>query len=107
VLELEIQFKQIAELVALAIEAGAVLIVTFGALQALTGLAGAVFTRPADEMRGREMGRTSPSSPSSPPSAPCSTISSPRTSPPSMLPANLAEIRLRPPFLPDQAPISP
>jgi uncharacterized membrane protein len=55
VLELEIQFKQIAELVALAIEAGAVLIVTFGALQALTGLAGAVFTRTADEMRGREI----------------------------------------------------
>jgi len=55
VLELEIQFKQIAELVALAIEAGAVLIVTFGALQALTGLAGAVLTRTADEMRGREI----------------------------------------------------
>jgi uncharacterized membrane protein len=32
-----------------------VLIVTFGALQALTGLVGAVLTRTADEMRGREI----------------------------------------------------
>jgi uncharacterized membrane protein len=39
----------------LAIEAGAVLIVTFGALQALIGLAGAIFSRSADEMRGREI----------------------------------------------------
>jgi hypothetical protein len=61
VLELEIQFKQIAELVALAIEAGAVLIVTFGALQALTGLAGAVLTRAA-----RQSGGNPPSAPISP-----------------------------------------
>jgi uncharacterized membrane protein len=32
-----------------------VLIVTFGALQALAGLAGAIFARSADEMRGREI----------------------------------------------------
>jgi uncharacterized membrane protein len=54
-IELETQFKEIAGFVALAIEAGAVLIVTFGALQALGGLAGAIFARTADEMRGREI----------------------------------------------------
>jgi uncharacterized membrane protein len=52
-IELETQFKEIAGFVALVIEAGAVLIVTFGALQALGGLAGAIFSRSADEMAGR------------------------------------------------------
>jgi len=37
------------------IEAGAVLVVAFGAAQALLSLAAAIVTRAADEMRGREI----------------------------------------------------
>jgi uncharacterized membrane protein len=47
------QFKQIAETVALFIQAGAVLVVTFGALQALGFVAAAIWQREADSTRGR------------------------------------------------------
>ncbi len=49
------QFKQIAETVALIIQAGAVLVVTFGALQALGLVAAAIWQREADSPRGREI----------------------------------------------------
>jgi uncharacterized membrane protein len=49
------QFKQIAELVALFIQAGAVLVVTFGALQAISLVAMAIWQRDADSPRGREI----------------------------------------------------
>jgi uncharacterized membrane protein len=49
------QFKQIAETVALVIRAGAVLVVTFGALQALGLVAAAIWQREADSPRGREI----------------------------------------------------
>ncbi|MFO7477482.1 MAG: DUF1622 domain-containing protein [Methyloceanibacter sp.] len=52
---LEQQFSEIANYVALVIEAGAVLVVSFGAIQAITGVIGAIFTRTADEMAGREI----------------------------------------------------
>jgi hypothetical protein len=52
---LEEQFKEIAEFVALAIEAGAVLVVAFGAFQALASVVAAVITRTASEMRGRQI----------------------------------------------------
>ncbi len=52
---LEQQFSEIANYVALVIEAGAVLVVSFGAIQAVTGVIGAIFTRTADEMAGREI----------------------------------------------------
>jgi len=54
-IELEILFKEIAGFVALAIEAAAVLVVTYGALQALTGVITSAFSSTADEMRGREI----------------------------------------------------
>jgi uncharacterized membrane protein len=96
---LEQQFSEIAIYVALLIEAGAVFVVSFGALQAIIGVIGSIFSRAANELAGREIwlkfatwillalefalaadlvrtavappGRTSPSSPSLPPSAPC------------------------------------
>ena len=49
------QFKQIAEFVALVIQAGAVLVVTFGAVQALALVAEAIWQREADSPRGREI----------------------------------------------------
>lgn len=49
------QFKQIAEFVALVIQAGAVLVVTFGAVQALAHVAEAIWQREADTPRGREI----------------------------------------------------
>ncbi|MGZ5850121.1 MAG: DUF1622 domain-containing protein [Methyloceanibacter sp.] len=49
------QFKQIAEFVALVIQAGAVLVVTFGAAQALALVAEAIWQREADSPRGREI----------------------------------------------------
>ena len=52
---LEEQFKEIAGFVALAIEAAAVLVVSYGALQALAGLVGSALSRTADEMIGREI----------------------------------------------------
>lgn len=52
---LDDQFKQIAELVALFIQAGAVLVVTFGSAQALLLAAAAVFQGEADAQRGREI----------------------------------------------------
>lgn len=52
---LEEQFKEIAGFVALAIEAAAVLVVSYGALQALLGLLASALSRTADEMIGREI----------------------------------------------------
>jgi uncharacterized membrane protein len=52
---LEDQFKEIAGFIALAIEAAAVLVVSYGSLQALAGVVGTTFSRTADEMRGREI----------------------------------------------------
>jgi uncharacterized membrane protein len=52
---LEDQFKEIAGFVALAIEAAAVLVVSYGAVQALAGVVGSAFSRTADEMCGREI----------------------------------------------------
>lgn len=52
---LEDLFKEIAGFVALAIEAAAVLVVSYGALQAMTGVVTSAFSRNADEMRGREI----------------------------------------------------
>lgn len=52
---LDDHFKQIAELVALVIQAGAVLVVTFGAAQALTLVAAAIWQGEAVAPRGREI----------------------------------------------------
>jgi len=52
---LEEQFVEIAGYIAVVIEAGAVLVVTFGALQALIGAAASVLRRSADEMEGRRI----------------------------------------------------
>ena len=52
-IELENLFKEIAGFVALAIEAAAVLVVSYGAIQALAGVLASAFSRTADEMRGR------------------------------------------------------
>ena len=52
---LDTQFKQMAELVALVIQAGAVLVVTFGAVQAIALVAAAIWQREADAPRGREI----------------------------------------------------
>jgi hypothetical protein len=106
---LEQQFNLIASYVALAIECGAVFVVAFGALQAISALFRAIATGQATGIEGRQIwlrfatwillglrspptscarrwrrpGTTSQSSPSSPPSAPCSTTSWRRTSWPS------------------------
>ena len=52
---LEQQFSEIASYIALVIEAGAVLVVAFGAAQALIGVAAAVLGKSADEMEGRQI----------------------------------------------------
>jgi len=52
---LEDQFKEIAGFIALAIEAAAVFVVSYGAVQALAGVVGAAFNRTADAMHGREI----------------------------------------------------
>ena len=52
---LDDHFKQIAELVALVIQAGAVLVVTFGAVQALAMVAAAIFQGEANSPLGREI----------------------------------------------------
>ncbi len=52
---LEAQFGVIASYIALLIEAGAVLVVTFGAIQALSAVVAAAVTRGASEMQGREI----------------------------------------------------
>ena len=54
-LGLEDQFKEIAGFIALAIEAAAVIVVSYGAVQALAGVVASAFSRVADEMRGREI----------------------------------------------------
>ena len=54
-LGLEDQFKEIAGFIALAIEAAAVIVVSYGAIQALAGVVASAFSRVADEMRGREI----------------------------------------------------
>lgn len=52
---LEQQFNEIASYIALAIECGAVFVVSFGALQAIINVIVAIFNRTADEMMGREI----------------------------------------------------
>jgi uncharacterized membrane protein len=52
---LESQFSEIASYIALVIEAGAVLVVAFGALQAILGVVGSILRRSADELTGREI----------------------------------------------------
>ncbi len=52
---LEEQFSEIASYIALVIEAGAVLVVAFGAAQALMSVIAAVFRRSADELEGRQI----------------------------------------------------
>ena len=52
---LEQQFSDIATYIALVIEAGAVFVVSFGALQAIISVVGAIFSRAADELAGREI----------------------------------------------------
>jgi uncharacterized membrane protein len=52
---LESQFSEIASYIALVIEAGAVLVVAFGALQAILAVGGAILRRSADELTGREI----------------------------------------------------
>jgi uncharacterized membrane protein len=52
---LESQFSEIASYIALLIEAGAVLVVAFGALQAILGVVGSILRRSADELTGREI----------------------------------------------------
>jgi uncharacterized membrane protein len=52
---LESQFSEIASYIALVIEAGAVLVVAFGALQAILGVVGSILRRSADELMGREI----------------------------------------------------
>jgi uncharacterized membrane protein len=54
-LGLEDQFKEIAGFIALAIEAAAVLVVSYGAIQALAGVVASAFSRTADAMQGREI----------------------------------------------------
>ena len=51
----EQQFSDIATDIALVIEAGAVFVVSFGALQAIISVVGAIFSRAADELAGREI----------------------------------------------------
>jgi uncharacterized membrane protein len=55
VILIEDNFKEIAGYVALAIEAAAVFVVAFGALQALGGVVSLIVKRAADEMQGREI----------------------------------------------------
>lgn len=50
---IEENFKEIAGFVALAIEAAAVFVVAFGAVQALSGVISLIVKRAADEMQGR------------------------------------------------------
>ncbi len=54
-LSLEAQFGVIASYIALVIEAGAVLVVTFNALQALIAVVATAVGRGAGEMQGREI----------------------------------------------------
>jgi uncharacterized membrane protein len=54
-LGLEDQFKEIAGFIALAIEAAAVIVVSYGAIQALAGVVGSAFSRSTDAMQGREI----------------------------------------------------
>ena len=52
---IEDSFKEIAGYVALAIEAAAVFVVAFGAVQALAGVLSLIVKRATDEMQGREI----------------------------------------------------
>jgi uncharacterized membrane protein len=52
---IESHFKEIASYVALAIEAAAVFVVAFGAIQALVGVLSLIVKRAADEMQGRAL----------------------------------------------------
>jgi uncharacterized membrane protein len=52
---IEQHFNEAASYIALAIECGAVFVVSFGALQAIINVIVAIFNRNADEMAGREI----------------------------------------------------
>jgi uncharacterized membrane protein len=52
---IEDHFKEIAGFIALAIEAAAVLVVSYGSLQALAGVVRSAFDRTAGAMQGREI----------------------------------------------------
>jgi len=52
---LEAQFGEIASYIALVIEAGAVLVVAFGAVQAFVAVVATAVSRGASEMQGREI----------------------------------------------------
>jgi uncharacterized membrane protein len=54
-LPLEVQFSAIASYIALVIEAGAVFVVSYGAIQAIAGVVGGIFNRGAGEMQGRQI----------------------------------------------------
>lgn len=54
-LPLEAQFSTIASYIALVIEAGAVFVVSYGAIQAIAGVVGSIFIRGASEMQGRQI----------------------------------------------------
>jgi len=54
-LPLEAQFSTIASYIALVIEAGAVFVVSYGAIQAIAGVVGGIFNRGASEMQGRQI----------------------------------------------------
>jgi hypothetical protein len=54
-LPLEAQFSTIASYIALVIEAGAVFVVSYGAIQAIAGVVGGIFNRGAGEMQGRQI----------------------------------------------------
>jgi len=54
-LPLEAQFSTIASYIALVIEASAVFVVSYGAIQAIAGVVGGIFNRGASEMQGRQI----------------------------------------------------
>ena len=54
-LSLEAQFGEIASYIALVIEAGAVLVVSYGAVQAFASVVAGAVVGGADEMQGREI----------------------------------------------------
>ena len=54
-LPLEAQFSIIASYIALVIEAGAVFVVSYGAIQAIAGVVGGIFNHGSSEMQGRQI----------------------------------------------------
>jgi hypothetical protein len=57
---LETNFKEIAGFIALAIEAAAVFVVSYGALQALFGVIVSALSRNADAIQAARSGQSSP-----------------------------------------------